>query len=426
MPVTIVTGIPGRHLFEGSRDPRVRLVSALDEAREPDLIVFPCAQDRRFEKISQVALPAQVTQRIADGRTGLVFDASTEGVPQKPDVVGALHSVIAKFNASPAQCVYVTQERNYEADYRLHCAAHGLATPVTVLVHDYWIWEAVRHYEQNGDSVYRGRLEEFRARPRRRARRFISLNRTPRPAKIVFLLTLLRDGLWDLGFVSFGGFRQGPEGPGKTRPSEADLMRALPGFEDLVADVSPGLDRLDGYGRVLLGMEQHGWKRLELWNAGMAAELGEYGESWFSVVTETEMRHRPSRITEKILKPLVNFHPLIVLGNPGSLAMIREYGFRTFGGVIDESYDEELDPRRRFDRAYSEIARLCRLDDAAWSRLEASVADTLMFNAHWGLTQLPTARRRERDIAVLDGILRAVGVAGTRAAAPASQPPASG
>ncbi len=107
-------------------------------------------------------------------------------------------------------------------------------------------------------------------------------------------------------------------------------------------------------------MDQHGWTQLELWNAGMAADLTEYAESWFSVVTETEMRPRPSRITEKVLKPLVNFHPMILFGNPGSLRMVRDYGFVTFENVIDESYDDEPDPRRRFDKAYLELERSVR------------------------------------------------------------------
>jgi hypothetical protein len=156
-------------------------------------------------------------------------------------------------------------------------------------------------------------------------------------------------------------------------------------------------------------MERHGWARLELWNAGMAADLAEYQDSWFSVVTETEMRARPSRITEKVLKPLVNFHPSLVLGNPGALAMTREYGFATFPEIIDESYDEECDPRRRYDLVYREFVRLCRLDERELARLESRVADTLDFNARWGLTQFPSQFRGRHDEALTDRILAAVG-----------------
>jgi hypothetical protein len=122
------------------------------------------------------------------------------------------------------------------------------------------------------------------------------------------------------------------------------------------------------------------------------------------------MRARPSRITEKTLKPLVNFHPLILFGNPGGLRMVRDYGFVTFENVIDESYDEELDPRCRFDRAYSEFERLCRLDERALLRIEKEIEDRLTFNVQWGLTRLPAEIRRTRDAALVDTILGVTGL----------------
>jgi hypothetical protein len=153
-------------------------------------------------------------------------------------------------------------------------------------------------------------------------------------------------------------------------------------------------------------MKQHQWKRLELWNAGLAADLAEYDKSWFSVATETEMRPRPSRITEKSVKPLANFHPMLVLGNPGSLALIRSYGFETFGDVFDESYDDELDPRRRFDLVYEQVVRLCRMEERALASIESRLADKLIHNARWGLTTFPSSYRTQRDVVLVNEILR--------------------
>ena len=403
--VTVLIGGEGRHLFETVEDPRVRVFASQADAPRPDLIVFPCGHDRRFDGILSAA--ERLRPLVSGGPTGLVFDVSTEGVQHKPDISASLHEVVRALGASPRNCVYVTQDRGYEAAYRAHCAAIGFDEPVGVLNHDYWIWHALKAFASGGEDVYRQRLEWFRSRRARRHRRFLSLNRTPRPTKILFLLRLMRDGLWDSGFISFGGFSE-PGKPGKTKPSAAQLTQALPGFADLVAELAPLLDALDGYGRVLLGLERHGWKRLELGKAGFASDLAEYGESWFSAVTETEMRPRVSRITEKVLKPLVNFHPMVVLGNPGSLRMVRSYGFETFGELFDESYDDELDPRRRFDMVYGEVARMCRLDETQMETLEAAVSEKLMFNAHWGLTRFAAACRAERDTALVDAILAAV------------------
>ena len=409
----VVVADEGRHLFDATRDDRVRLATPWDEVRA-DLVVFPCSRFRRFDNVAGLTLPERLRGQIAAGTTGLVFDSSLEGVAHKPDITAALHQVIAQLGATPRQCVYLTQDRCYQADYEQHCSANGLE-PVAVMTHDYWIWYALDQFREDGPEVFQQRFERFRGRRPTRRRKFVSLNRTPRPTKIVFLLSLLRDGLWDEGFISFGGFRRKASGPGKGRPSVDELQRALQGFEDLIAELAPWLDPLDGFGRVLLGLEQHGWTNIDLGQASTASDLLEYEESWFSAITETEMRPRVSRITEKVIKPLVNFHPLLVFGNPGALRMIRDYGFVTFDDLFDESYDEILSPRARFDRVYEQVLRACRWSDEEWRVRAGRIEEKLVFNAKWGLTEFPTAYRRTQDRLLVDRIIALVKAPALRA-----------
>ena len=133
------------------------------------------------------------------------------------------------------------------------------------------------------------------------------------------------------------------------------------------------------------------------------------GRSWFSVVTESEMGRLSSRITEKPFKPLVNFHPILVFGNPGALAMIRDLGFETFPEIFDERYDEEGDPRRRFEMVYAEVRRLCGLTQDELRRLEMRARDTLEHNARHGLTRLPGRYREEIDRALVGSLARTSG-----------------
>jgi len=403
----VAIGCEGRHAFDSVRDPGVSVVQGLDEPVSPDLVVFPTSQHRRFEHLASTVLPAALVARIQAGRAGIVLDSSLEGIPHKPDVTAAMHALLVRLQVPPRRCAFLTQDRQYEANYRAHCQANNLE-PVAVLTHDYWIWDAMSRFAENGEAVYAERLAAFRARPARRARRFVSLNRTPRPSKILLLLCLLNDGLWPEGFISFGGFREGPTGPGKPRPTPEQLARSLPGFEDLLARVVPQLDNLASYGRVVFGLERHGWRRLELSDASSGAHFDEMHQSWFTALTDTEMRGAVSRITEKVLKPLVNLHPIVLFGNPGGLRMIADYGFATFSPLIDESYDEEADPRRRFDMAYAEVRRLCRMDEDELARLESALAERLTYNARWGLTRLPTVFRDRCDRVLVDRIRRGV------------------
>lgn len=65
-----------------------------------------------------------------------------------------------------------------------------------------------------------------------------------------------------------------------------------------------------------------------------------YNQTWMTLVVEsnTDKRSRPF-ITEKTCKPLAYRHPFMIVGNPGSLACLRSWGFVTYDNLFDESYD---------------------------------------------------------------------------------------
>lgn len=68
------------------------------------------------------------------------------------------------------------------------------------------------------------------------------------------------------------------------------------------------------------------------------------------VVTETVFFGRRHFLTEKIFKPICQQIPFVLVSAAGSLEYLRRYGFRTFGDVWDESYDEESDDLRRLEK----------------------------------------------------------------------------
>ena len=86
-----------------------------------------------------------------------------------------------------------------------------------------------------------------------------------------------------------------------------------------------------------------------------------YMDSYFSVVTETDFTNPTGYVSEKLWKPISFFQPFILVGNPGSLKFIKEFGFKTFSPLIDESYDEETNAMHRFAMIESEMVRLGKM-----------------------------------------------------------------
>jgi hypothetical protein len=63
-------------------------------------------------------------------------------------------------------------------------------------------------------------------------------------------------------------------------------------------------------------------------------------DTWVSVVSEASFAENTCFISEKTFKPIATRHPFIMYGNKHSLRYLRELGYKTFHGFIDESYDE--------------------------------------------------------------------------------------
>jgi len=87
-----------------------------------------------------------------------------------------------------------------------------------------------------------------------------------------------------------------------------------------------------------------------------------YQDTYFSLVTETVFNYPYSFRTEKIWKPIAIGHPWIAVANHGFYKDIQNLGFKTFGHVIDESFDRIENNQDRIERIAQVVEDLCRQD----------------------------------------------------------------
>lgn len=81
--------------------------------------------------------------------------------------------------------------------------------------------------------------------------------------------------------------------------------------------------------------------------------LGNYAEAQDSLVyvpTETVYFGNRLHITEKTFKAIALEMPFVLMAPAGSLEYMRSYGFKTFDGIFDESYDLETDDIKRVEK----------------------------------------------------------------------------
>ena len=56
-------------------------------------------------------------------------------------------------------------------------------------------------------------------------------------------------------------------------------------------------------------------------------------------------------------------HPFVILSRPHTLKTLRHIGYKTFDGIINESYDNEENDITRMMMVVEETKRLCSLDE---------------------------------------------------------------
>jgi hypothetical protein len=85
-----------------------------------------------------------------------------------------------------------------------------------------------------------------------------------------------------------------------------------------------------------------------------------YSKTAYSLVLETSADNRYSFFTEKIAKPIIGRRLFVVISGQHYLRNLRRLGFKTFDGIIDESYDSIDDDQTRWTKAIEQTEWLCQ------------------------------------------------------------------
>jgi hypothetical protein len=111
-----------------------------------------------------------------------------------------------------------------------------------------------------------------------------------------------------------------------------------------------------------------------------------YNQTAYSIVAETNFDNDYSFYTEKIVKPILAERLFIVFSGQHYLRNLRSLGFKTFDGIIDETYDTIEDSTTRFEQAYKQMEYLITLPQAdvlAQIREIVEHNKRIMFETDW-------------------------------------------
>lgn len=99
-------------------------------------------------------------------------------------------------------------------------------------------------------------------------------------------------------------------------------------------------------------------------NSSVASKLPRklFLDSYLGIIGETHFVNLPNSfnntfVTEKTFNAIANNQMFIIVGHAGSLDLLKSIGYKTFSGIIDESYDTILDNGTRIEAVSKEIVR---------------------------------------------------------------------
>lgn len=359
----------------------IELCRTQDIASNPSVIVVNAstkrwAGDDLFRKISE-----QNLENLRHKQAVLILDGSSEGHSVDDLDLPGLHGAARDYGVQPGSIMIASQNLLLGAQYSAFAESHSILPEDRFVIIWFHSWllklhNAVRHYDAVRDEigVRRSKFldmangEGFRSP---RSKKFLCLNFTPRPHRIYAVLHILAENLSSMGHMSFRGLDRHKAHSGSDSQAlpemvaqEARLLEQVPKLIEL----SPMTLDLSGDARPSVA----------------ALELGDYRfyeDSWFSLVTETNISGRKyRRFTEKIIKAILGFHPFLVLGTPFALQDLRDMGFKTFSPTIDEGYDQIQSTKRRMEKVLSEFTNMAVMPHSSLRKMYESVLTELLHN----------------------------------------------
>jgi hypothetical protein len=282
-------------------------------------------------------------KKLRRGKAILLLDQTLEGY-QTTWLWKWFHDECARMMISPRAIIYVTGNAIAEEQYLKWANQNDITEQMKVVPYanfepDIQLTAAVLRIEKNFDQLIEYKTKNI-------IKTFNCMNKRPRSHRMMFYLHLHKAGLVNDNMISMNDFEapvfiKNQFTPEEYSSAKSVLPLKLYGEENNVLN--------DGYyiNRVLEKL---------------------YKDSWVSVISEASYfaDEHTVFISEKTFKPIACLHPFIILGSRGSLAKLRELGYKTFDGFIDESYDdlEDMDRFTAITKVLEDIKNIP--DKLAW------------------------------------------------------------
>ncbi len=209
-----------------------------------------------------------------------------------------------------------------------------------------------------------------------RPNRFICLNRRPHAHRI--LVTSVLEQYKDIGILTCAKETDFGSIQGFNGALLKKIPRDYPKFKDYIHN---NINSFPEFLNRLPFTHDDGYNAADD-NPTVDESRDKFYNSWLHVVTETYQTNGQTFFSEKIFKPMIYWQPFILVGAQHDLKSLRSLGYKTFDGIIDETYDTIEDNEERLKVSIEEIERIIKLSDEDIAKLYEDCYEILTHNFH--------------------------------------------
>lgn len=260
------------------------------------------------------------------GKAYLLLDQSHEGY-HTDWLFDWFHDACSFYDVNPSRIIYVTGNLAVESQYDEYCKLKNISSRMCVVPHIHF--EEFIYDSAKKQSAFLPTVSEhltYKLENANLIKTYNCFQKRPRPHRIWMFHYLFKNGLLEDGINSMNSFAEHAsyyEGRVMDRDDYKELETYLPMYPR---------QNLDNSAKQLFESPMGGKFEKDLYHQ-------ESRDSWVSIISEASYAENTCFISEKTFKPISTRHPFIMCGNQNSLKYLRELGYKTFDGFIDESYD---------------------------------------------------------------------------------------
>lgn len=297
---------------------------------------------------------------IKSGYANLIIDCCME--PDDGSIETIYKILVSQEKISPSNIIFITG--SIQKDYKTKETASRYDTESITVISYQW-WKQFVQWLSKKESQIIDNVTEYT---------FLSFNRRLRPHRVAFINLLYQNNLLSFGKVSAS---KNDDCANDFLLQTKKLKHAWPKIYSQIASTS----LLELYNNILPLYVDVNINDIEDNLAGILDKTEIYYQNTLlSVVMETCQNYDDWFFSEKTWKPILYKHPFILFNKEFSLQKLRDFGYKTFDSIIDESYDTIINHEDRMLAIITELKRICNLNLEEKRKFKQSTKEIVEYN----------------------------------------------